>query len=106
MIAYISARGWNAHPCTKGKGSVADGISFVKSKRLNVTRRSSNVLRELSGYRWITDRTGRVLEEPVDFDNHAMDAIRYGIVGAFSRGAEGVEHKSLGKKDFAGRGAW
>lgn len=29
---------------------------------------------------WITDKDGKILNEPIDFNNHAMDAGRYGMV--------------------------
>jgi phage terminase large subunit len=42
-----------------------------------VTSRSVNLIKELRNYKWREDKNGRVLNEPVDAFNHAIDAARY-----------------------------
>lgn len=106
MIEYLSKRGWNVHPCTKGKGSVQDGIAYVRGQRLRITRRSANVLREASGYRFVTDKQGRVLEEPADYDNHAMDAMRYGIIDGISKRGAPPKYAGVEKRGMNIKGAW
>jgi phage terminase large subunit len=78
-IQELQMAGFNCEPCMKGKNSVKNGIDVVKRKRLHITRRSVNVLKEIKNYKWKSDRDGRVLDEPVPFMNHAMDAMRYAI---------------------------
>jgi phage terminase large subunit len=46
---------------------------------LYITKRSINLLKEIRSYKWKTDKDGRVLDEPVKFNDHAMDAGRYGV---------------------------
>lgn len=62
---------------TEADKSVYDGIQFVKSMPLYVTRDSTNLIKELRSYKWKTDKDGRVLDEPVKFNDHALDALRY-----------------------------
>lgn len=71
--------GLSVLPATKGKGSVNQGIQFVQAQKCSVTKRSTNIIREYRRYSFITDQDGKVTNEPRDADNHAMDAIRYGM---------------------------
>ena len=57
---------------------VTEGIRKVKSMPLFITRRSVNMIKEIKNYKWKTDKNDRVLDEPVKFNDHAMDAGRYG----------------------------
>ncbi len=65
----------NIKPADK---SVIDGINMVKSMPLFITRRSTNIIKEIKSYKWKTDKDGKVLDEPVKFNDDAMDAGRYG----------------------------
>jgi phage terminase large subunit len=38
-----------------------------------------NLEREYLSYQWRKKRTGEVLDEPQDGNDHALDALRYGI---------------------------
>jgi phage terminase large subunit len=61
----------------KGKDSVNHGIQIVQDQRMSVTKRSLNVIREYRNYLWMTDRDGKILNEPEHTFSHSMDAIRY-----------------------------
>lgn len=78
-IDEIRLHGISIMPCQKGKGSVNRGIGYVQQQKISVTKRSVNLIREYRNYVWITDKDGRVINEPIDINNHAMDAIRYAI---------------------------
>ena len=78
-IEELKKAGLNAKKAYKGKNSVKDGIDFIKRSKLHITRGSVNLLKELSGYTYKQDRDGVVHDEPVKFNDHAMDAFRYGI---------------------------
>ncbi len=75
-IQEIRNAGYNIHPADK---SVLDGIDAVKRHRLFIHQDSQNLIAEIRGYSYRTDKNGRVLEEPVKFRDHAMDALRYAI---------------------------
>lgn len=70
---------FNIHPSEKGKDSVFAGIQSVNKFKMHITKRSENVLKEIRGYSWKKDRDGHILDEPVKFRDHAMNAIRYGV---------------------------
>lgn len=74
-IEELVRAGYNAMPADK---DVTEGIRKVKSRPLYITRRSVNILKEIKSYKWKTDKDGKVLDEPVKFNDHAMDAGRYG----------------------------
>lgn len=79
MIEEISRAGFNAKPVEKGKDSVKFGIDSVKSRQLIISADSINTIKEIRGYKYIETKDGRVLDEPVDAMNHAMDAMRYAL---------------------------
>jgi phage terminase large subunit len=75
-IDEMRRAGFNVHPADK---SVKDGIDLIKSKKLHVDRNSANLISELRGYKYREDKDGNVLEDPVKFRDHLMDAMRYAM---------------------------
>jgi phage terminase large subunit len=75
MMSY----GVNVRPCQKGRDSVNQGIQYVQDQRMSVTKRSLNLLKEYRNYLWLTDKDGKIINEPSPIFNHLMDAIRYGL---------------------------
>lgn len=63
----------------KGQGSVLQGVQYVQDKRISVTKRSVDILKEYRNYLWQTDKEGKIINEPGVIFNHSMDAIRYGM---------------------------
>jgi phage terminase large subunit len=62
----------------KGPDSVLASIDVLKRYKINVTRRSVDLRKELSSYKWKVDKiSGKTINEPVDAFNHAIDALRY-----------------------------
>jgi phage terminase large subunit len=58
------------------RGSIGTGIDILKRYKLNVI--GANLIKEFKSYKWKVDRlTGKVVDEPVDFMNHGIDAVRY-----------------------------
>lgn len=78
-IEEIYRAGFNVKPCDKGPDSVRAGIIFLKSKTIHIVAGSEHIIRESHKYSWKMDKNELPLPEPVKFDDHAMDAIRYGI---------------------------
>lgn len=66
-------------PAQKGPGSINRGIGYVQQQKISVTKRSINLIKEYRNYVWITDKDGTIINEAMDVNNHAMDAIRYAI---------------------------
>lgn len=78
-IDEIRLDGITILPAKKGSGSVNQGIQYVQGQKISVTKRSINILKEYRNYVWITDKDGKIINEPIDLNNHAMDAIRYAV---------------------------
>ena len=82
MISHVRRKGMSRiEGAQKGKGSVEDGIQFIRSfKHIYVHPRCKNTLRELNTYSWKVDRlSGDILSVPVDANNHWLDALRYAL---------------------------
>jgi phage terminase large subunit len=76
-IEEIRRYGKTIKGVTKGKDSINFGIQIMQSQEYLVTSNSTNLIKELRGYIWDTDKTGVRLNKPIDFNNHSIDAIRY-----------------------------
>ena len=60
----------------KGVNSIIQGIDILKSGRIFVRDGSTNLIKELQEYRWKRGKDGVLLDEPVRFMDHAIDAMR------------------------------
>ena len=69
--------GFNVKAVRKGKDSIKLGIDLMMQYRLIVTKRSTNIVKEFGEYVWMVDKNGNFENIPVDYSNHAIDAIRY-----------------------------
>lgn len=67
-----------AKGASKPKGSILDGIDLLNNLDVYYTNTSKNFKYEQENYsRDVDKRTGEVLEEPIDDDNHLLDPLRY-----------------------------
>jgi len=78
-IDEIASYGVSIIGSRKGKDSVLQGIQYVQEQRISVTKRSLNLLKEYRNYLWLTDKEGKIINEPSPIFNHLMDALRYGM---------------------------
>lgn len=76
-IEDIHRGGYSIKPANKGKDSVLNSIITLKDYKLNVTKASTNLIKELRSYVWDRDREGKNTNSPIDHNNHAIDALRY-----------------------------
>ncbi len=87
----------------KGKGSVEDGVEFLKSFDIVVHPRCSETIRELTTYSYKTDPlTDRILPVLEDNNNHIMDALRYACEGI--RNVRKKKERKVG--GYIGSGSW
>jgi phage terminase large subunit len=64
--------------------NVKTGIDMVQRQKVHVLRDSTNLIKEKRSYSWKVDRrTTRILDEPIKFNDHLMDAERYAIFTYF-----------------------
>jgi len=77
QIEELKRAGYNARQSSK---DVLEGIRKVKSMPLYITKDSVNLIKEIKSYKWRKDmKTGKVLDEPVKYADHLLDALRYGV---------------------------
>lgn len=76
-IEELRRLGTRIEPARKGADSVRVGIATLQRYTLCVTRRSANIRKELSNYKWKVDGSGDITNEPCDMFNHSLDALRY-----------------------------
>ena len=85
-IEELRRSGLKVEPATKGKDSINISIDILRSKRLNITRDSIYLRKELGAYKYKVDKlTGKSLNEPIDSFNHLIDALRYVALNRLSK---------------------
>lgn len=80
-ISYMSRQGFRCVACPKWKGSVEDGIEYIRSfRRIYVHPRCKHTYEEFKFYSYKQDKnTNDILPVVLDKDNHYMDALRYAL---------------------------
>ena len=81
-IEEISRAGYVCYP---GEKDVKMGIDLCNRHKLYITKGSVNLIKEIRGYQRKVDKNGIVLEEAVKYNDHLMDATRFGVYGLVSR---------------------
>jgi phage terminase large subunit len=67
----------NIYPASKGSDSIRNSIDTLQQYTINITKSSTNLIKEFRTWRWAVDKEGKQLGTPIDKDNHAIDALRY-----------------------------
>lgn len=81
-IDEIAGYGVSIIASHKGAGSVYQGIQYVQSQKVYITKQSIKTLKAYRNYIFITDKNGKIINEPDDTIHewsNSMDAIRYGM---------------------------
>lgn len=76
-IEELYRAGFNIKPAKKGADSINLSIDMLRRYPLCVVSTATNLLKELRSYKWQTDKNGIAINKPVDYNNHAIDALRY-----------------------------
>lgn len=76
-IETLSRKGYHVFPADKK--SVASRLRFVSRYRLHFHPDDADIKREVRGYVRMQDRNGNFAEEPVKRNDHAMNAMEYGL---------------------------
>ena len=85
-IEELRRAGLKVEPAEKGRDSINVSIDVLRSKRLNITRDSIYLRKELGAYKYKVDKlTGKSLNEPIDSFNHLIDALRYVALNRLSK---------------------
>ena len=78
-IEELCRAGFRAVPAYKGPGSVRAGIDYCQSIDIYSKPDNVNLNAEAMSYAWRMDKDGNPMDEPTKINDHAMDAMRYGI---------------------------
>ena len=78
-IEELRRHGIQAIACRKGPDSVIHGIQWLQGHEIVVDKQCQNLINELTLYQWRKDKNGNSLAQPVDRDNHLIDALRYSL---------------------------
>lgn len=79
-IEEIKRAGFNIYPSNK---DIKAGIDFCKSRQLKIDKNSVNLIKEIQGYCYKKNKDGELIDEPVKYADHLMDAMRYAIYTRF-----------------------
>lgn len=72
--------GYRAKGVKKGPGSVKAQIDYLKQLKIHIHPSCVNAIKEIQQWKWKKDeKTGLYLDEPVEFMDDAMAALRYSI---------------------------
>ena len=69
--------GFNAKPVKKGPDSIRFGISVLQNYKLHILKTSTNLINEMYGYQYATDKHGYTTDTPEGGLDHLLDAARY-----------------------------
>jgi phage terminase large subunit len=73
-------QGFRITAALKGKGSLEDGVEFLRAFDIVVHPRCKKVIEELTLYAYkIDEHTGEILPLLEDKNNHTIDALRYAL---------------------------
>jgi phage terminase large subunit len=75
-IKEIQQAGFNCKPAEK---TVNNGIDRIKRLKVFYTAASANIHKEYRSYKWQEDSDQRLIDSPVKYNDHLMDAIRYAV---------------------------
>ena len=77
IIAEIQKAGFRCIGADKNAGSVLRGIDRVAQRQIVYS--GENLKREYLSYAWRKKRSGEIMDEPQDGNDHLMDALRYAV---------------------------
>ena len=80
-ISYLkNEHGMNVLSSKKGKGSIEDGVEFIKSYETVIHPRCKHTIDEFTLYSYKQDKiTNEILPVLIDKNNHIIDALRYAL---------------------------
>ena len=85
LIEELRRMGWNVRPSLKGADSINAGIDLLKRFKIHIVKDSHNAIQEFRNYKWQEDRSGKMINKPIDKHNHTIDAVRYATYSVLSK---------------------
>jgi len=85
-IKEFKQDGFNISGSKKGKGSLKDGIDFLKNYEIIIhSKNCPNALREFQGYKYRELKDGTVTPDYVELDDDTIAGVRYGTEHLWSK---------------------
>jgi len=79
-IAECRSAGLSVMPATNDVLPGLDSVAAAIKDGMSVDPSCVGLLGEMPGYTWMTDRAGGLKEKPVEINDDACDALRYGVM--------------------------
>lgn len=80
LISELRSKGAKRlHGSRKGRDSVLHGIQFLQGFKIYIHPSLTNAIEEFNTYTWKQNKEGKWLNEPIDENNHIIDALRYSV---------------------------
>jgi phage terminase large subunit len=76
-IQELVNEGVSVKGARKGKDSVLFGIQWLQQQTIIIDSKCINTRNEFQSYKWKEDSDGNAIRQPVDKNNHIIDALRY-----------------------------
>lgn len=99
-IEEIRRSGYKIEAAKKGPDSITASIATLQQYTIMIVKGSDNLKKELRSYIWDTDVNGKALNEPIDKNNHCIDAVRYIALNCLGKKSHitmgGFRSRSLG----------
>ena len=91
-IDMLKDEGFKIFGAKKGKGSIEDGIEYIKGFDVVIDPRCKEVINEFIHYRFKKDpKTDQVTPIIIDANNHYIDALRYSHEGSTNTFIKGMD---------------
>jgi len=76
-IAELRREGVSVKGAIKGKDSVNHGIQWLQQQTIVIDKSCINTQNEFRQYHWKEDKDGNAIRQPIDKNDHLIDATRY-----------------------------
>lgn len=89
-IEELYRDGWrNIEPAKKGKDSILNSIDILRRYKINYSP-EDQIGKEVVTYKFKSDKNGLITENPIDFNNHTIDALRYFALNKLQISKKGI----------------
>lgn len=80
LIAELKAKGIRRiHSALKGANTIMQGIQFLQGFKIYIHPSCVHAIEEFNTYTFKQNKEGKWLNEPIDDNNHVIDALRYSM---------------------------
>lgn len=76
-IAELRQYGVRAVAADKGKDSILHGIQWLQQQEIIIDKQCINTRNEFQMYQWKKDKDGNAMRQPIEKNDHLIDALRY-----------------------------